>query len=201
MPEPSTAGSDSIYAALLNAFAVICTALLTLLVGWLRDRRDDTRRINAIDEAFKRVQLLEAWYRTRTTVEPTKTEESRDIVLRELDVAMQAVKALEVPSTSLTVDIEPDKAMGKVGWFKKWFLLYKLSRPLAWPLRLFFHMSVAVTTLVFVDYCYTYYAGGWQSLRAYPFVLVLSILLATCLLARWFTIFVDRTNLFRRTQR
>ncbi len=191
MLDANPEGSSSIYAALLTATAGVFTTLLTLVVGWLQGKGATARRTNARDEALKQVQFLQAWYRTRATVAPNETEEIRSIVLRELDAAMQSVRALEVPTVASAASIERDKAVAKLGSFRRWFLLYRPVRLLAWLPRLFFYISVVFTTYLVCGYGYAAYVWSRRSIpQDYPYVI--SILLATCLFARWFAIFSDK---------
>jgi len=87
MPEP-VPHQESVYAALLTAAAGVFTTTLTLLVGWLHDRGADARRASATKQLLDRVQLLGAWYLTRTWVSPEDVESSRALVKQELDLAL-----------------------------------------------------------------------------------------------------------------
>jgi hypothetical protein len=201
MPEPSPIGLDPFDAALLNAAAGVFTTLLTLMVGWLHERGADSRRLSARDEALKRVQFLEAWYRTRIAVAPHEAEESQTLILSELDSAMESVRALEIPVATPALKIERDNALARMGRFRRWFLLYKPSRDFVWFPRSFFYVSVALTMFAVYYYGYPVYILRHPNSvpRDYPYVL--GILLATCLLARWFANFADSGTFFRQAVR
>lgn len=140
MPDQNTADA-SVYAALLTAAAGLVTTSLTLIVGWLQTRNAESRRLKEIDEAVKHVQFLEEWHRTRLAVAPNESEGSRSVVLAELDAAMERVKALQSPVVNSESAVERETYLAKLSWYRRWFLLYLPSRPLAWLPRVFFYLS------------------------------------------------------------
>jgi hypothetical protein len=131
----------TLYAAMLAAAAGVVTTSLTLLVGWLQTRNAASRRLKEIEEAHKRVSFLEEWHRTRLAVAPNESEESRSLVLAELDAAMERVKNLQSSTASSPAAIEREAYVARLSWYRRWFLLYMPGRPLAWLPRVFFYLS------------------------------------------------------------
>ncbi len=195
MSEPA-ASSDSLRAALLTAAAGVLTTLITLLVGWLHTRSADSRRTSAIEEAGKRVQFLEAWYRTRMAVVPDELEESRRLVLQQLDAVMDHVQATETLVGKAGASEEWSAHVSKLSWVRRWLLFYRPVRPLAWLPRAFFYLSAVYLTygcLATIDVILTDYR--WPALLRVNLInysRFLAIVLATTLLVRWFAVFVDK---------
>lgn len=193
MPEP-VPHQESVYAALLTAAAGVLTTALTLLVGWLHDRGADARRTSATKQLLDRVQLLQAWYFTRTWVSPDDVESCRSVVKQELDLAMEAVKRLGIPAVEPGVAARSTQAAAKYNWFRRWFLLYKPSTFFAWLPRLFFYFCLWMLALEVSDL--------FTLVMFYPRLILkdalrrnmtsLAILFITFLGARWFAIWVDK---------
>jgi len=93
------------------------------------------------------VQFLEGWYRTRLAVAPNELEAVRSLVQHELDAATERIKALEIPVVTPAWLVERNAGIAKLSWFRRWFLLYKPVRLLAWLPRLYFYLSAAFATL------------------------------------------------------
>jgi len=194
MFEAPASSESSIYPALLTAAAAVFTSLLTQLIGWLQTKSADSRRAKTIEEAVKRVQFLEGWYRTRLAVAPNELEAVRSIVQHELDAAMERIKTLEIPAVTPAWLGERNARIAKLSWFRRWFLLYKPVRLLAWLPRLYFYLSAAFATLYAVGLAVIPLANvDWLRLFVNS-----SIFLATVFSARWFAVFVDRKPIVQR---
>lgn len=164
MPEPLP-HQESVYAALLNAAAGVFTTTLTLLVGWLHDRGADARRASATKQLLDRVQLLGAWYLTRTWVSPEDVESSRALVKQELDLAMEAVKRLRVSAVEPGSAARSNQAAAKYSWFRRWFLLYMPSTFFAWLPRLFFYFCLWMVVSELYNLFTAVLFGPWVVLR------------------------------------
>jgi hypothetical protein len=195
MPEP-VPHQESVYAALLTAAAGVFTTTLTLLVGWLHDRGADARRASATKQLLDRVQLLGAWYLTRTWVSPEDVESSRALVKQELDLAMQAVKRLRISAGEPGVAARSNQAVAKYSWFRRWFLLYMPSTFFAWLPRLFFYFCLWMVVSELYSLFTAVLFGPWvvlkEMFRTYMTNLVVFFILF--LGARWFALWVDKTE-------
>jgi hypothetical protein len=199
MQLPSDSNSAPIYAALLTAAAGVFTTLVTLLVGWAQRKGSESRRLSAIEEAGKRVEFLEAWYRTRVAVTPDDLEESRGLVLRELDAAMRCVKMYDVPVAKPMSAEERKKYVASLSWFRRWFLLYRPAKALTIPARVLFQLVCVWEILT----CFAIVSGAYDNPRNYTSGYIKDLLYsvtvwtAVALLMRFFAVFVDRTEPLR----
>jgi hypothetical protein len=195
MPEP-VPHQESVYAALLTAAAGVFTTALTLLVGWLHDKGADARRTSATKQLLDRVQLLQAWYFTRTWVSPDDVESCRSVVKQELDLAMEAVKRLGIPAVEPGVAAQSNQAATKYNWFRRWFLLYKPSAFFAWLPRLFFYFCLWMVALEVSDLfsVVMFHPRFFLKDALLRHMTSLAVFFITFLGARWFAVWVDKSE-------
>jgi hypothetical protein len=107
--------------------------------------------LDAIDEATKKTQLIESWYRTRLSLAPDQAGAAKSALLRELDSALESVRDLAPPVVSPSSVLEQSR-IAHLGKLRRWFLLYRPSRRRAWVPRAFFYTFALYPVALFAAF-------------------------------------------------
>jgi hypothetical protein len=139
--------SDDVQKGLIAGAFGLAGTLIPAIVSWSHDRDAASARLRKLDEATKKVAFWEQWLKLSTQICDPGNRDSIDRVQKEL-----ALLAEILESDSRVAQAEMLKQHGKSTAFQKkvqimpfwrrFLLLYKPARSLAWFPRLFFFIGL-----------------------------------------------------------
>jgi hypothetical protein len=135
---------DSNLAAIIGGATALLSTLVTVAFSWFKDRGASAQRLSKLDEASKRISLLESWFNARSRIAPDEIGVAKPLVLEELDLAFREVKDLHEKARISPATVSAQQR-AKVGWFRRLLLLYPPPRKRAWVPRVFFYLVLVET--------------------------------------------------------
>src|SRR5712692_2875512 len=114
-------------APILGGVAALLSTLVTVAFSWFKDRSVSAQRVSKLDEASKRISLLESWFNARSRIAPDEIGVARPMALEELDSAFREVKDLHERALVSPATVSAQQR-AKVGWFRRLLLLYAPPR-------------------------------------------------------------------------
>jgi hypothetical protein len=131
------------FPALATVALGLIGTLLSVSAAWAKDLNATAKRLRVLEDAMKRAQFWDTWSKALATVDPeSNTEDLRARVKAEILAAADSVQvAFRKPPAKVSPGTPPAQ-VSSLSRFRRWFLLYKPSRPRAWVPRIFFYYYV-----------------------------------------------------------
>ncbi len=148
--------SDDVQKGLIAGAFGLAGTLIPAVVAWSHDRDAASARLHKLDEASKKVAFWEQWLKLSTQICDPGNRDSIERVQKELGLLAEILE-----SDSRVAQAEMLKQHGKstefekkvqsIPFWRRFLLLYKPARSLAWFPRLFFFVGLflAITLLLF----------------------------------------------------
>ena len=144
--------------ALISGALALTGTLISFAVSWAKDFSASAQQTKALEEATKRATFWEAWLKAqvaaadpsdnsaelkhRVRVELCAAADLIERVCRERATA-SAVFPLPAAFGQQVAPLPASSARAPIPWYRRWLLLYKPVRAVAWLPRIFFYACVA----------------------------------------------------------
>jgi|GEM_PF-6131587 len=139
---------DTKRAMIAGAFGIAGT-LIPIFISWTRERDAVSQRSKQLDEAIRRVQFWDQWLKLSSVIGDTEGEAARLRVQHELEMLCQLLSGasaqIHTEQAALKTFTNAFQAkLRSISGFRRFLLLYKPARAVAWIPRIFFFFFIFV---------------------------------------------------------
>jgi hypothetical protein len=156
LAESSLSIRDDVIKGLVAGGLGLAGTVITAALSWIKDRDQSANRIRVIEEANKRVRFWDSWSKMITPL--GAAEEAEQWRSKAKAEALDASKSVEAifASHSVVQDLARSSDFQSrrkaIPSFRRWLLLYKPPRALAWLPRLFFYIYGVLIVVSLIEW-------------------------------------------------